>query len=138
MDMEFLTELGISDEHAGLIIEKSNSELNQMKIRHAVENRLTLKGVKSINAAMKLFDYEGLSIDGDEISGIDDKINTFISENEFLFENSQKPVFSAPAGQKSQKGITREEFSKMGYSKRLKLYKENPQMYMELSSGEGK
>ena len=137
MDIEFLTELGICEEHAGLIIEKSNSEINQMKIRHAIEKRLTSKGVKSINAAMKLFDYEGLSVDGDEISGIDEKINTFISENEFLFEGTQKPVFSAPAGQESQKGITKEEFSKMGYSKRLKLYNENPQIYMELSGGEG-
>lgn len=133
MDKEFLCELGISEEYADLIIEKNKADIDNIKINHAVENSLIKKGVKNIKAAMKLFDFDGLTTNENGVEGLEEKVNSFVSENDYLFENEKKPIFSAPPTPNSSPAITREEFAKMGYTKRLKLYNENPQAYMELS-----
>ena len=132
MQKEFLTELGINEENAELIINEATKDLNSLKIKHAVENELSKKGVKNLGAAMRLFNIDEISFENDEMCGFDEKIDKFISENDFLFEENKKPIFSAPATSNNNR-ITSEEFSKMSYSKRLKLFNENPQMYKELS-----
>ncbi len=136
MDKEFLTNIGISDENADIILEKAQSDMSRLQISHAVKSELLSNGVKNIDAAMKLFDTEGLSVQDTEVVGLGEKVKAFILENDFLFENPSKPIFSAPSGDSGQKNISREEFSKMGYAKRLKLYNENPDAYNELAGKE--
>lgn len=133
MDKDFLCGLGISEENAQLIISKNAEEISSIKVNHAVENALITNGVKNINAAMKLFDFNGLSVSENGIDGLNEKMDAFILENDYLFQNDKKPIFSAPSAQNTDSLISREEFEKMGYTKRLKLYNENPQAYMELS-----
>ena len=132
MQKEFLTGLGIDDENAELIMNEAIKDLNSLKVRHAVESELSKNGVRNLDAAMRLFDMEDILFENNEICGLDEKINNFITQNDFLFEENKKPIFSAPATNKNN-GITSEDFSKMSYSKRLKLFNENPQMYKELS-----
>lgn len=133
MDMEFLTNLGVTEENAALILEENNSEISKLNIRHTLENEFNKMGVKNLNAAMKLFNSDDLSFSDGQIDGLDEKMASFVSENDFLFEKEKTPMFSAPAGNVRDSGISREEFSKMGYSKRLKLFNENPQTYKELT-----
>lgn len=133
MDMEFLTALGISEENSAAILEQNNLEISNLNIKHTLENEFNKRGVKNLKAAMQLFDSSQLTYSDGYIDGLDEKLSSFVKENDFLFENkNHPPMFSAPTG-KSDSGISREEFSKMGYEKRLRLFNENPQTYKELT-----
>ena len=133
MDKDFLIGLGVDEENAELILQKNNSEISDIKVKHQVERELSKRGVKNINAAMKLFDTSGLCVSENGIDNLDEMVEGFVGENDFLFESENKPVFSAPTSSQHDLSISRDEFLKMGYAKRLKLFNENPQMYKMLT-----
>ncbi len=129
MDREFLQSLGVSEESIDEILKKSNEEISKERLINSAQSELTRRGVKNINAAMKLFDMEGLESDN-----LLQKIDEFATENDFLFEtNSPKPLFSGTVSNEKKSSVTKEEFSKMGYIERLKLFNENPENYRQLT-----
>ena len=131
MDREFLEDIGIEDEKIDLILEKSNSEISKERLIHSAKSEISKRGVKNIDAAMKLFDLEGIEDTGEELLR---KIDTFVLENDFLFEQSNpKPIFSGNVGNEKETVVTKDEFNKMGYSQRLKLFNENPEVYRQLT-----
>lgn len=136
MDKEFLIGLGLNEENADLILEKSNSEISDIKIKHQLENELSKRGVKNINAAMKLFNTSELTVSETGIDNLNEKVDNFVLENDFLFGKEDVPVFSSPTKTPHDFGISRDEFLKMGYAKRLKLFNENPQMYKMLTDND--
>lgn len=131
MDEDFLKGIGVDEEKINLILEKSRDEAERQNLIFSVKSEMSKRGVKNLDAAMKLFDTDTIEDDGKSIS---EKIDGFVSENEYLFEqNNPKPVFSANAGTENKNGITKEEFNKMGYIQRLKLFNENPEKYRQLA-----
>jgi hypothetical protein len=132
VDREFLTGLGVAEESVDAILQKNNEELDLLRIDNAISNIMLKKGTKNLEAAMKLFDKDGISICDGQIVGVEEKIEEFVKNNDFLFQNDSKPVFSAPTNN-SKPQLTKDEFSKMGYNKRLKLFNENPNVYKELT-----
>jgi hypothetical protein len=90
---------------------------------------MSKRGVKNIDAAMRLFDMEGI-----EDESLSERIDSFVLENDFLFEqNNPKPVFSGNVSSEKETGVTKDEFNKMGYIERLKLFNENPEAYRQLT-----
>ena len=81
MDKEFLIGLGLNEENADLILEKSNSEISDIKIKHQLENELSKRGVKNINAAMKLFNTSELTMSENGIDNLNEKVDDFVLEN---------------------------------------------------------
>ena len=129
MDKEFLESLGIAEENIELIIKKADDEISKERLINSAQNELSKRGVKNVNAAMKLLDIEGI-----EPENLIQKIDDFAIENDFLFEtSSHKPVFSSNVTSTKESGVTKEEFSKMGYIERLKLFNENPDNYRQLT-----
>ncbi len=129
MDREFLESLGIAEENIELIIKKADDEMSKERLINSAQNELSKRGVKNVNAAMKLLDIEGIEPDN-----LVQRIDDFAIENDFLFENSSpKPVFSGNVSSPRESGVTKEEFSKMGYIERLKLFNENPDNYRQLT-----
>ncbi len=132
MDRDFLIELGIEEENADAILDKHTEEIGSIKLNHTVENELLKRGVKSVSAAMKLFNTDGLIYTDGKIEGLYERLEDFSKENDFLFEvNNKRPVFSKKTTPEA--GITKAEFEKMGYEKRLRLYKESPEVYKKLT-----
>ena len=70
MDMEFLQELGLSEETANAVLEKHSQELDGIQLDFSLERELTKRGVKSMEAAMNLFDKEGLSFSDGRVLGL--------------------------------------------------------------------
>ena len=133
MDLEFLSELGIEGENAETIIAKANDEISQIRLTHSIENEFKQRGAKNINAAMKLFNSDGLKFSDGKVEGLSERMADFEKENDFLFSSDiPKTVFSAPTDGGSGENISREDFAKMGYSKRLKLFNEQPELYTKL------
>lgn len=129
MDREFLQALGIAEESIEEILKQSNEEISRERLINSAQSEFSKRGVKNINAAMKLFDFNG--IEGDNLI---QKIDEFTRENDFLFENdSPKPIFSGTVNNEKRSSVTKEEFSKMGYIERLKLFNENPDNYRQLT-----
>lgn len=129
MDREFLQSLGVSEESIDEILKKSNDEISRERLINSAQSELSKRGVKNINAAMKLLDMDGLESDN-----LLQKIDEFATENDFLFEtNSPKPLFSGTVNNEKKSNVTKEEFSKMGYIERLKLFNENPENYRQLT-----
>lgn len=134
MDREFLESLGIEAENIDLILNKSNSEILKERLINSAKTEISKRGVKNIDAAMKLFDMEGIEGEQDAQEELTRRVDAFVMENDFLFEsNNPKPVFSGNVRNEKETGVTKEEFSKMGYIQRLKLYNENPEAYKQLT-----
>lgn len=129
VDRDFLESLGIAEDNIDLILQKANDDMTKERIISSAQNELSKRGVKNLNAAMKLLDIEGVESDN-----LLQKIDDFANENDFLFEStSSKPVFSGNVSTQKESCVTKEEFSKMGYIERLKLFNENPDNYRQLT-----
>ncbi len=129
MDRDFLESLGIAEENIDLILQKANADVTKERLINSAQNELSKRGVKNLNAAMKLLDIEGV-----ESENLLQRIDDFANENDFLFEStSSKPVFSGNVSTQKESCVTKEEFSKMGYIERLKLFNENPDNYRQLT-----
>lgn len=132
MDKDFLKELGIDEKNANAILDKHTEEIGSIRLNHTVESELMKRGVRSISAAMKLFDTQGLVYTDGKVDGLSQRLDDFSKENDFLFEQEiKKPVFSKKTI--PDEGITKTEFEKMGYEKRLKLFNESPEVYKKLT-----
>jgi len=79
---------------------------------------------------------KGLPLDNGKITGFDDVIKSIkeAQPTAFVDETAPPPPMYAGAGKTPiNKNMTKEEFSKLGYSERLKLKGENLALYEQLS-----
>lgn len=112
-------------------------ELKQTKIESAVKVALLSAKAKDVDyLTFKLKEKGELVLDDNgNIKGIDDMLAGLKTQFPTQFEtDSQKKIDEKklPEGDDSKK-VSQEEFSKMGYQDRLKLYNDNPDLYHELS-----
>jgi hypothetical protein len=83
---------------------------------------------------------EALELDeNDNIKGWEDKLSGLKTQFPTMFESASKDGYQVqgdnrlPKGDDTPSGITREQFSKMGYQSRLKLKQEQPDVYAQLT-----
>lgn len=112
-------------------------ELKQTKIESAVKVALLSAKAKDVDyLTFKLKEKGELVLDDQgNIKGLDDMLAGLKTQFPTQFEtDSQKKIDEKklPEGDDSKK-VSQEEFSKMGYQDRLKLYNDNPDLYHELS-----
>lgn len=96
--------------------EKYESDLKTFKIDNAVALALTSAGAKNVKAARALLDMSKVSIDGDEVKGIEEQIKGLVKSDSYLFE-SKTPSGTKPAESNPSGG--NKPYSKMTYSERL-------------------
>ena len=99
-------------------LEDREAQLNAMERSQKIASKLKAKGLPE-----ELAQY--ISV-GDDIDADVEKVGTALG-NYFLNANYK------PESHASNKGITKEQFGKMSYMERAKLYKENPELYKMLS-----
>nr|DAO98437.1 MAG TPA: minor structural protein [Caudoviricetes sp.] len=126
-------------------IAELQAENQSTKVNAAVESALVrakARSVVAVKALLKGIDTAEISDDG-TIKGLEDQIAALKSDEntKFLFDvqTQKKPSFKGvtpaePSDPKPQ-GITREQFSKMGYKERLKLFNEDRETYDALTGG---
>lgn len=123
-------------EYEAIIAEK-NAELEQTKIESAV--KIALLGAKAVDVdylTFKLKEKGEIKLDDQgNIKDIDDMLSGLKTQYPSQFESATTKKIEEhklPDGDDEGK-VTKEDFAKMGYQQRLKLYSENPEMYAELS-----
>lgn len=112
-------------------------ELKQTKIESAVKVALLSAKAKDVDyLTFKLKEKGELVLDDNgNIKGIDDMLAGLKTQFPTQFEtDAQKKIdeHKLPEGDDSKK-VTQDEFNKMGYQDRLKLFNDNPELYQELS-----
>lgn len=118
-------------------IQTLQAELEQTEVESAIKVALLSAKAKDVDyLTFKLKEKGELKLDEQgNIKGIDDMLAGLKTQFPTQFETeTQKKIEEnkLPEGDKN-KSITKEDFNKMGYQDRLKLYNENPEQYKELS-----
>lgn len=122
-------------------IAKQQEELNQAKIESAQKIALLSAGAKASDIDYLLYkmnhdsDWKPELDDNGQVKGIDDKVKGLKTQFPVQFEaSSSKKIDEKKLDKPDDKQtITKDEFKKMGYQSKLKLFNENPELYNELS-----
>lgn len=122
-------------------VQQLKAELEKTKLENAIQ--LALRDAKAVDPnymAFKLHEKykpEELTLDENgKVKGMDDKLAGLKTQFPAQFESSgNKKVIEnkLPDNQGGGDSVTKEDFAKMGYQERLKLFNENPTAYAELT-----
>lgn len=122
-------------------VQQLQAELEKTKLENAIQ--LALRDAKAVDPeylAFKLrekYKPEELTLDENgKVKGMDDKLAGLKTQFPTQFESSvNKKVIEnkLPDNQGGGDSVTKEDFAKMGYQERLKLFNENPTAYAELT-----
>ena len=115
-------------------VEKSDAEKALEERITALENRekeLASKE-KAMTIANKLKE-KGIPTELAEYLSVGDNVDETVEKVGALFGNYFLDATAKPTNHQTHKGITREDFKRMGYAERAKLYSENPELYKALN-----
>lgn len=123
-------------------IQKLNEELTKTKIESATKIALLGAGAKASDIDYLIFklysdgEWKAEIDENGNVKGIDDKIKGMKTQFPSQFEaGTQKKIEERRLpDDNNETKVTKEEFVKMGYQQKLKLFNENPDLYNELSS----
>lgn len=111
----------------------AQKEFAQFKMESALEKALSGAGAKNTKILKGLLDMDKISFENDELSGLDEQIEQIRKDNDYLFESqTPPPKFTKETKTQANGEITKEQFAKMGYGDRMKIYSESPELYNEL------
>lgn len=122
-------------------VSQLQGELEKTKLENAIQ--LALRDAKAVDPdylAFKLrekYSADELTLDENgKVKGMDDKLAGLKTQfpNQFEGAGGKKVIENKlPDNQGGGDSVTKEEFAKMGYQERLKLFNENPTAYAELT-----
>lgn len=119
---------------------KLKAELEQMKLENAIKVELLNAKAKGDDLDYLMFkikqNNEELSLaENGEIKGFDlEQIKTAYPSNFEVETKKVVDVNNLPKIETSDNTITKEQFEKMGYKERTKLFNDNPEVYNELKN----
>ena len=122
-------------------IAKQDEELKQAKTESAMKIGLLSAGAKASDIDYLLFkmnhdsDWKPELDDNGQVKGLDDKLKGLKTQFPAQFEaSSPKKIDEKKLDKPDDKQtVTKDDFKKMGYQSKLKLFNENPELYNELS-----
>lgn len=120
----------------------AEAEIRQVKIDAAVSRALTESRAKNPKAVKALLDLDDAKLAEDgSIVGLSDQIKGLqkAEDSKFLFDNGKMKLKGAEPGEPSDpepKGVTQDQFNKMNYQARLKLFNDDRGTYDALAKGE--
>lgn len=122
-------------------IAKKDEELNQARTESALKIGLLSAGAKASDIDYLLYkmnhdsDWKPELDDNGQVKGLDDKLKGLKTQFPAQFEaSSTKKIDEKKLDKPDDKQtVTKDDFKKMGYQSRLKLFNENPELYNELS-----
>ena len=111
-----------------------DAAIEALKVEHSIEN--ALKGAKNVKAAKALLDIETLRGSKNFDKDMEAAITALKESDPYLFNDdglASGTGGSLGAGARAKaSAISKEEFKKMGYTDRVKLYNTNPDLYNQL------
>ena len=122
-------------------IQKLQEEAVQAKTESALKIGLLSAGAKATDIDYLIFkmshdaDWKPELDDQGQVKGLDEKLKGLKTQFPNQFETSASKKIEEKKLEKPEdpNKVSKEEFAKMGYQERLKLYNDNPDQYKELS-----
>ena len=118
-------------------IETLQAELQEQKLNGAIKVALLEAKAEDVDyLTYKLKEKGELALDeNDKIKGWDDKLAALKTQFPKQFESGANKTIEPNPLPKGEEGgaVTKEQFAKMGYQERLKLFNENPETYKEFT-----
>lgn len=122
-------------------IQAQQEQLEQARTESAVKIGLLSAGAKASDIDYLIYkmthdeDWKPVLDDNGNVKGLDDKVKGMKTQFPSQFETSSQKKFEEKKLEvpEDKKTVTKEEFMKMGYQAKLKLFNENPDVYAELS-----
>lgn len=116
-----------------------NQKLEQQKKESKLELALKDAQARNPKAVKALLDSDKISLDGDNLIGLEDQLKGLKESDAYLFGEDK------PAGLQGRdpvpgnddhkpKEVTKEQFNKMGYQERAQLFQEQPDVYKQLTN----
>ena len=118
-------------------LEALTKESQEKEFSFVLEQALRAAGARNVKAVRALLETEKLQLAEGEIVGLNEQLEQIKAENGFLFEEPVANVqFVRPLGM-TKALVTLADFQKMGYMDRVKLKKEQPELYREFLQKSG-
>ena len=112
------------------------SKISKMEFDFALDKSLSSVKAKDNKLLRALLDMDNIKYQEGKLEGLEKQIEAIKSTHGYLFEE-EKITSTGSVGNFGRSagkvGITKEQFSKMNYQERNNLYKENKDLYLELS-----
>ena len=115
------------------------SEIEKLKLTHAIDNALTKAGAKNLNAVKATLDLSNVKLDGDKLLGFDDLLKNSKEQDGYLYDDVQQSQGTGSTGnfgKQNRQKITKEQFNSMTYFERVDLKNSDEAQYNELVKGE--
>jgi len=120
------------------LVQQLQTELAQAQIRGQVREHLVQRGAVDVDYLMYVMENNGdpLTLDDKkQVINLKDRLDALQTQKPSMFASAGKQkVRELPLPDNSNAhGVSKEEFNRMGYQERLKLYNENPEAYEQLN-----
>lgn len=106
----------------------------------AIESYLRDQKARNPKAVKALLDIDAITLKDDKLIGIDEQVTPLKENESYLFGED---IPSGLKGRNPHEGggdpstnITQEQFNKMSYTEKVKMYNEDLELYQKLSKGE--
>lgn len=114
------------------LIEAYEGREAQERLRGALERALKEAGARNVTAVKALLDMGSITLENGELKGFFEQLRELKKENGYLFEAGEHNVqFVRPAA-RGKSDMSQEDFKKMGYMERLKMKREQPELYQSM------
>lgn len=133
MTEEFLINLGIPAETAEQVLSANQEEISNMQLDYALRDAVAAENPKNLDVALSLLNKEGLTLKDGEVAGLSERLTALKDAHGYLFTAENHPRIVASANGSKQNSISAEQFARMGYQERVRLYRQNPELYKALS-----
>lgn len=74
------------------------SEIEKLKLTHAIDNALTKAGAKNLNAVKATLDLSNVKLDGDKLLGFDDLLKNSKEQDSYLYDDTQQTQGTGSTG----------------------------------------
>ena len=110
---------------------ESDEAYKKSEITRLLDEGLASSGAKNKKAVAALLELDKISLKDGKLDGFSEQIDALKESCDYLFESDcKKPRFTAQSN--GAKELTKGNFDKLSYKKRLKLFLENPALYRQL------
>lgn len=113
-------------------------KLDKQAFDFSLEKALADAKAKNPKAVKALLNTETIKLDGEQLIGLSEQLKFLQESDGYLFGVEEEPKLKGrqpqPPNNNQQTGITKEQFNQLGYSERVKLYNENPDLYKQLTN----
>lgn len=118
--------------------EDSAKAIMQLRLDNAIDLGLANAKAKDPKAVRGVLDMTKIKLnDKNEVEGLAEQIKDLQKSHDYLFEASGKsaPTGRTPAGGSDDvpKGISKEQFNRMGYKERIDLFNKDPDAYRAMT-----